>query len=43
MFFVYILELVDGSYYVGFTSNLKRRLKEHKEGTALCSYEEDTH
>ena|SRR3989338_2945805 len=30
MYQVYILELIDGSYYVGFTDDLKRRLHEHK-------------
>ncbi|MBI3331696.1 GIY-YIG nuclease family protein [Candidatus Peregrinibacteria bacterium] len=36
-FEVYILELVDESYYVGFTDNLSRRLGEHKLGVA-CSH-----
>ncbi|MEK7476020.1 MAG: GIY-YIG nuclease family protein [Candidatus Coatesbacteria bacterium] len=31
-FFVYILELRDGHFYVGSTDDLTRRLKEHKEG-----------
>ena len=31
-FYVYLLECVDGLYYVGVTNNLKRRLQEHKEG-----------
>lgn len=34
MYYVYVLELVDGSYYVGFTSDLDRRLKEHHLGVA---------
>jgi len=33
---VYILELQDGSYYVGFTNNLKRRIKEHEERIACA-------
>jgi len=33
-FSVYILELDNGSYYVGHTNNLKRRLYEHQEGIA---------
>ena len=37
MFQVYILELIDGSYYVGFTDNLDRRLHEHSLGIA-CSH-----
>ena len=33
MFYVYILlSLKDGKLYIGFTSDLKRRLKEHKTG-----------
>ena len=34
---VYILELEDGSYYIGHTNNLRRRLKEHSEARA-CSH-----
>lgn len=30
-FFVYILECSDGSYYVGCTNNLNKRLKQHNE------------
>jgi predicted GIY-YIG superfamily endonuclease len=36
-FHVYILELIDGSYYVGHTNNLKRRMQEHSLGIA-CSH-----
>lgn len=33
MFFVYILKsLKDNKFYIGSTSNLKRRLKEHNSG-----------
>jgi putative endonuclease len=28
-FFVYILECADGTYYVGCTNNLEKRLREH--------------
>lgn len=28
-YFVYIVECADGSYYTGFTTNIKRRLNEH--------------
>lgn len=28
-FFVYILECVDGTYYIGSTNNLEKRLHEH--------------
>lgn len=31
---MYILECVDGSYYVGSTNDLQRRLLEHQEGRA---------
>ena len=34
LFHVYILELIDGSYYVGHTSDLVRRMREHEEGRA---------
>lgn len=30
-YFVYILECVDKSYYVGCTNDLERRLKQHSE------------
>lgn len=36
-FQVYILELIDGSYYVGHTNNLERRLQEHSLGIA-CNH-----
>jgi len=29
---VYVLQLVDGCYYIGFTRNLERRMKEHFSG-----------
>ena len=32
MAWMYILEYCDGSYYVGSTKNLERRLSEHQEG-----------
>jgi predicted GIY-YIG superfamily endonuclease len=32
MAWMYILECIDGSYYVGSTNDLKRRLKEHQDG-----------
>ena len=34
MFFVYILKSIkDGNRYIGSTNNLKRRLKEHDDGS----------
>ncbi len=35
-FSVYILELQDGSYYVGFSENLERRLLEHSKRIACA-------
>ena len=32
MFYVYILKTSEGSYYVGYTKNLDRRIKEHITG-----------
>ncbi len=37
MYYVYILELNNGRYYVGSTPNLKRRLKEHKDRECLST------
>ena len=33
MFWVYILRCSNGSYYVGSTSDLERRIAEHQDGT----------
>jgi putative endonuclease len=30
-YYTYILECADGTYYVGCTNNLEKRLKEHNE------------
>ena len=30
--FVYILQSGDGRYYTGYTTDMKRRLKEHRQG-----------
>ncbi len=32
MYYVYLLELVDGKIYVGYSSNLKKRIEDHKRG-----------
>ena len=33
MFYTYVLKsLKDGKFYIGFSSNLRRRMKEHKTG-----------
>lgn len=34
MYFVYLLECADGSLYTGITTDVARRLREHKAGTA---------
>ncbi|EDP71861.1 predicted endonuclease containing a URI domain [Flavobacteriales bacterium ALC-1] len=36
--FVYILKCADNSYYTGITSNLSKRIKEHKIGVYKDSY-----
>jgi predicted GIY-YIG superfamily endonuclease len=38
-FFAYILQCADGSYYVGHTDDLEKRLAEHREG-GKCTYTE---
>ena len=37
-YFVYILECADGTLYTGITTDLARRLMEHKSGTAGARY-----
>jgi len=37
MFFVYILQCVDKNFYTGYTSNLKQRLEEHKNGSVTST------
>lgn len=32
MYWVYVLECSDESWYIGFTSNLKKRLSDHQSG-----------
>ena len=32
MFYVYVLKGEDGKHYVGYSSNLKRRVKQHQSG-----------
>ena len=36
--FVYILEVSDGSYYTGISTDLQRRLKQHKSGRGGAKY-----
>jgi putative endonuclease len=33
VFFVYILQCCDGSYYTGYTNNLQERTRQHLNGT----------
>ncbi|MBI2267942.1 MAG: GIY-YIG nuclease family protein [Candidatus Blackburnbacteria bacterium] len=35
MYYVYILQLSDGTYYTGFSSNLKQRIKTHFKGLVV--------
>ena len=42
MFYVYVIKRVSSGIYIGFTTDLRRRLKEHKtkwEGSSLIYYE----
>jgi putative endonuclease len=36
MFWIYILQCADGSYYTGHTDNLEKRIREHDFGTFEC-------
>jgi putative endonuclease len=39
MYFVYIIETVDGTYYTGMTNNLARRFSEHlSDSTRSATY-----
>jgi putative endonuclease len=38
MYFVYILECADGSFYVGCTNNIERRIKQHNESKRGARY-----
>ena len=35
---LYILECVNKSYYIGYTTDLQRRYQEHCEGSSKCKY-----
>ncbi len=37
-YYVYILECVDGSFYVGCTNDLEKRLKQHNESKYGAHY-----
>ncbi len=38
MYFVYILQCVDGSLYTGITTDLDRRIKEHNDSKLGAKY-----
>jgi putative endonuclease len=38
IYFVYILKCSDNTYYTGITSNLSKRITEHKSGKYVSSY-----
>ncbi len=37
-YFLYILECSNGSFYTGYTTNIKKRYAEHTKGTKKCKY-----
>jgi putative endonuclease len=38
MFYVYVLHsIADGGFYIGYTTDLRRRLSEHKQGTSFAT------
>lgn len=37
MYYTYLLRCCDGSLYAGITTDLARRMKEHRSGGALCA------
>jgi putative endonuclease len=38
IYFIYILECQNKCYYTGFTTDIKRRYREHVAGTNKCKY-----
>ena len=38
LYYVYILECIDGSFYVGCTNNLEKRIKQHNESKCGAHY-----
>ncbi|MBE9490261.1 MAG: GIY-YIG nuclease family protein [Bacteroidetes bacterium] len=38
IYYIYILKCSDKKYYTGFTSNIYKRIQDHKTGTHLNSY-----
>jgi putative endonuclease len=37
-YYIYMLKCVNNSYYTGYTTDIDRRYKEHKDGSAKCKY-----
>jgi putative endonuclease len=37
MWYVYVLKMADGEYYVGSTNDLKRRIEEHAKGHGIST------
>ncbi|MBM4104471.1 MAG: excinuclease ABC subunit C [Planctomycetes bacterium] len=37
MWYIYILKMADGEYYVGSTNDLKRRIAEHTRGKEIST------
>ncbi|OGH50102.1 MAG: excinuclease ABC subunit C [Candidatus Levybacteria bacterium RIFCSPLOWO2_12_FULL_37_14] len=37
MYYVYVIQLHDATYYHGFSRNLRERLKEHQEGSVYST------
>jgi len=40
MFFVYVLELTNGSWYIGYSENVNRCLSDHNRGLVSSTKEE---
>lgn len=38
MYFIYILECTNHSFYIGYTTDIKRRYQEHQQGSPKCKY-----
>jgi putative endonuclease len=43
MYFTYVLQCADGSYYTGFAKHLNRRMHEHAEKLPQCARYTRTH
>ena len=37
MYFVYILLCADNKYYIGYTTNIKKRINDHKNGISFST------